>query len=161
VVKRLLIVALLGACVLDPVNDERSADLGDETPGIPQGPLHRAGQPCLACHDEMLAAGTVYAIHGESAPLRGVTVTLTDVSGATKAVTTNEVGNFFVEKNQWNATFPLHATVTYGSTSTTMSSIIGRDGSCATCHLDPLSRISAGPVYVAPTAALLSDGGAP
>jgi len=158
-VKRLLIVAVLGACVLDPVNDDRSADRGEEAPGVPKGPLHRPGQPCLACHDEFVAAGTVYGVRGEKAPLKDVVVTLTDVNGAAQAVTTNEVGNFYLKQDQWSPTFPLHAAVTFGNTTATMSSIIGRDGSCATCHLDPASRISAGPVYVAPTSALL--GGTP
>ena len=157
---RLWTIALLGACVLDPVPDQRSADLGDETPGIPQGPNHRAGQPCLACHDEFSVAGTVYAVRGESTPAVLADVLLTDVNGKTATATTNAVGNFFIPVSSWAPTYPLHARVSYEGVSAEMTAIIGRDGSCASCHANPSSRISAGPVYVAPTAAFL-DGGAP
>lgn len=75
--------------------------------------------------------------------------------------TTNAAGNFSVEPNTWRPTFPLHVAISFGGYSSTMSTIIGRDGSCATCHTDPASRISAGPVFLAPVPALLPDGGSP
>ena len=44
-----LAASLVWACG-DPVHDARVAALGDERPGVPAGPNHRPGQPCLACH---------------------------------------------------------------------------------------------------------------
>lgn len=79
----------------------------------------------------------------------------------TVMATTNAAGNFSVEPNTWRPTFPLHVAISFGGYSSTMSTIIGRDGSCATCHTDPASRISAGPVFLAPVPALLPDGGSP
>ena len=47
--KRAALLVLLLSC--DPVHDDAVSALGGETPGIPRGPLHRPGQPCLVCHD--------------------------------------------------------------------------------------------------------------
>ena len=162
-----LLVFALGTCSLDPVHDEAVSDLGGEAPGVPQGPLHRPGQPCLTCHDgttahpAMSVGGTIYGVLGESAPLANAAVTLTDVNGATFTSTTNSAGNFYVEPSSFNPTYPLHVAVRLGPLIATMSSLVGRDGSCAGCHADPASRISAGPVYLAAAAALLPDAGAP
>jgi hypothetical protein len=162
-----LLASIAAGCSLDPVNDEARADLGPETPGVARGPLHRPGQPCLACHDgstahpAMTVAGTVNAVLGSAAPLAGVSVALTDVTGMTVTAMTNAAGNFYLEPATWRPTFPLHVAISFGGYSSTMSTIIGRDGSCATCHTDPASRISAGPVFLAPVPALLPDGGAP
>lgn len=158
-VKRLgaaLSALALAMCTFEPVGDEASADLGDEAPGVSPGPTHRPGQPCLVCHaDDYSVAGTIYAVKGDKAGVAGASVLLTDVNNATFTATTNAVGNFFVAKDAWAPAFPLHAAVTIGNVTATMSSIIGRDGSCASCHAEPQSRISAGEVYVAPTKALL------
>jgi hypothetical protein len=162
-----LAAALLATCSLDPVHDEAVSDLGGERAGVPRGPMHRPGEPCLVCHDgataspAMSVGGTVYAVLGAGDPIAGASVTLTDARGATRTQTTNAAGNFYVEAASWQPTFPLHVAVTLGSLTATMSSIVGRDGSCATCHSDPPTRISAGRVYLAPNASLLPDGGAP
>ncbi|HWL85387.1 MAG TPA: hypothetical protein VNO21_06275 [Polyangiaceae bacterium] len=167
------LVALVGlaaaalTCKLDPVHDDAVSDLGDEVAGIPRGPLHRAGQPCLTCHDgstaspAMSVAGTVYGVLGDATPFAGADVLLTDVNGSTFTGKTNAAGNFYVEQSAWQPTYPLHVVVGVGKVQATMSSIIGRDGSCASCHVDPPSRISAGRVYLVPVASLLPDGGAP
>jgi hypothetical protein len=154
-------------CDLDPVHDDAVADLGGEAPGIPPGPFHRPGQPCLVCHDgstakpAMSVAGTVYAVLGNGEPIPGATVLITAEDGATFLATTNAAGNFYVEQAAWQPVFPLRAAVAYGGLTSTMSTIIGRDGSCATCHVDPPSRISAGRVYLAPSRSLLPEGGTP
>jgi hypothetical protein len=152
------------SCSLDPVHDEAQSDLGDEAPGVNPGPNHRPGQPCLICHDGTTApqwsiGGTIYGVLGSTAALSGATVNLTDANLSTFSVTSNDVGNFYVEASRWQPTYPVKVAVTYGSTTATMTTIIGRDGSCAGCHTNPASRISPGPVYVAPTAALLSSSG--
>ncbi len=169
-VKRFVIaIFVMGAlsCTLDPVHSEAQSDLGDEAPGVRPGPDHRPGQPCLICHDGTTAAqwsvaGTIYGVLGGSAPLSGAQVNLTDANLSTFSVTSNDVGNFYIEPSRWQPAYPVKVAVTYGSITATMTTIIGRDGSCAGCHVDPASRISAGAVYVAPTAAVLSaSGGSP
>ena len=152
----ILAALTLAMCSFEPVGDEASADLGDEAPGVPEGPTHRPGQPCLVCHaDDYSAAGTIYAVKGDSRGVAGAVVLLSDVNGATATATSNEVGNFFLSVDAWKPTYPIHAQVTIGDVTATMSSIIGRDGSCASCHVEPQSRVSAGQVYVASTKAQL------
>jgi hypothetical protein len=152
------------SCSLDPTHDEAKSDLGDEAPGVNPGPDHRPGQPCLVCHDGKTAsqwsvAGTITGVLGSSAPLSGATVNLTDATLSSFSVTSNEVGNFYVEPSRWQPVYPVNVTVTYGSATATMTTIIGRDGSCAGCHASVASRISPGPVYVAATTAQLSSAG--
>jgi hypothetical protein len=169
VVRRILtagLVCMVTTCSLEPVRDDAIADLGPEAPGVPPGPLHRRGQPCLVCHDgstaspAMSVGGTIYAVLGGTAPLAGAVVELTAEDGSTFTATTNAAGNFFVDASAWQPVYPLRAAVVVGALTSTMSTLIGRDGSCATCHVDPPSRISAGRVYAAPSAALLPEGGA-
>jgi hypothetical protein len=157
VVKR-FVLAILAAgvvtCSLDPVHNEAIRDLGPEAPGVRPGPLHRAGQPCLVCHDgsvtpAMSVAGTVYGVPPRATPLAGASVTLSDSSGSIFTATTNAAGNFYVEQAAWQPVYPLQASVAFGKVTAPMNTIIGHDGSCATCHTDPPSRISAGRVSVA------------
>ncbi len=154
-------------CALDPVHSEAVPDLGGATPGGPPGPLHRPGQPCLVCHDGSTASpamsigGTIYAVLGGDAPLPAASIELTAEDGSTFSAVTNGAGNFYVEESAWRPVYPVRVAVAYGALTSTMSTIIGRDGSCASCHVDPPSRISAGRVYLAPSAALLPDAGAP
>jgi hypothetical protein len=160
-------LAAVAACSLDPVRDDAVRDLGGEARGIPVGPEHRPGQPCLVCHDgsratpAMSVAGTVYGALDSPAPLAGVGVTLTDASGAIRTASTNGAGNFYIEASSWEPTFPLRVVIDYGQITAPMSTIVGRDGSCASCHYDPPSRISVGRLYVVPSASLLPDAGMP
>src|SRR5262245_45474575 len=62
---------LAGSCALDPVHDSSVKALGGEDPEWPQGPYHRAGQPCAVCHggqgpakNTFLLAGTIYYTPG-------------------------------------------------------------------------------------------------
>ena len=41
----------LAACV-DESHELQVQALGAEVPGVPMGPLHRPGQPCLVCHGD-------------------------------------------------------------------------------------------------------------
>ncbi len=156
-----LAFAAAGAC--DPVHDAQRSSLDGETRGVPTGPLHRPGQPCLVCHDGSLGnppkfsvAGTVYQNAGDTVALDGATVTLTAADGTTFATVTNSAGNFYVNPDDFDPSYPMHVSITYGSTTTTMQSHVGRDGSCAGCHKDPAAPDSPGHVYFnAP------DGGVP
>jgi hypothetical protein len=94
-------------------------------------------------------------------PLQGVSVNLLDAHGSTFVATTNAAGNFYIDESAWQPIPPIHVTVSFGDVVTEMSTNIGRDGSCASCHVDPPTRISAGHIYVVPNPSLLtsSDGG--
>lgn len=131
-----------GACRYDPVPQEIIDALGEET-GEPNA-LHRPGQPCLACHStyegalrEFVVAGTVFSINPDGTRVGApkVFVEIYDSSaGGSHSTCTNEAGNFFFPKNEWSdITFPLSATVSGNR----MDSLIGRDGSCASCHALP------------------------
>ncbi|MGH7281404.1 MAG: hypothetical protein ACRELY_07780, partial [Polyangiaceae bacterium] len=117
---------------------------------------HRAGQPCLTCHGgsgpasaQFIAAGTVYAVKGQTDPLVNGTVDLTDSTNATFDVPTNEVGNFFVTTAEWQPVFPVLVKVKLQDAEADMISHIGRDGSCADCHTATPGPRSPGPPYLA------------
>jgi hypothetical protein len=155
------------ACV-DATHDAQVQALGGEAPGVPPGPNHRPGQPCVLCHGEagpatpiFSVAGTVYAVQGQKAPAVNATVFIEDVTGVAYSANTNEVGNFYITPDQWSPTFPTKVTVMQGQNVQLMTSHVGRDGSCAACHVDPASTTSPGPVFVAlaPASTASSDGG--
>ena len=148
----------------DPVHDTRADSLGDERTGVRPGPTHRPGQPCLTCHGgdgpasaELSVAGTIFQTAAPgSPPLAGATVTVFDATqladgGAPRSVTTNGAGNFFFRKTEWSPTYPLHdiSVTSPGLASPTMMhTVVGRDGSCATCHFDPKGPNTHGHVYL-------------
>ncbi len=129
------------ACVNDPVPQEIIDGLGEET-GTPSA-THRPGQPCLVCHDSyggakppMAVAGTVYTTDamGAVVPAPAVLITITDSSGDSRMACTNPAGNFYIEKDAWaDIAFPLGVE----GAGLRMNSLIGRDGSCASCHKPP------------------------
>jgi hypothetical protein len=145
--------AVTAAC--DPVHDDAKSALGGEAPGVPRGPLHRPGQPCLICHDGAFGdprafsmAGTVFLDANTLTPAPSATVTLVGADGATEAVLTNAAGNFFVTPGVFAPKYPVHVTsVALGGVSVTMHSHIGGNGSCAGCHVDPAGPGSPGHVY--------------
>jgi hypothetical protein len=130
-----------GACRYDPVPQEIIDALGEET-GTP-GPTHRPGQPCLACHStyegaqpELVIGGTVFSIDANGARVGApkVLVEIADSANGKRPKCSNEAGNFYITKEEWpDITFPL--SVTLGGSA--MDSLIGRDGSCASCHALP------------------------
>lgn len=143
---------LLLAC--DPVVSDAVSALPDQ-PGVRNGPLHRAGQPCLLCHDgnfgdpsAFSVAGTVFETSGSLVGADLATVSLTDTAGRTYEATTNSVGNFYITPSQWSPTFPLTHVAVTGATGVMalMQSDVGRDGACASCHVDPAGVTSPGHV---------------
>jgi hypothetical protein len=150
------LAGLGGTC--DPVHEDAIAALGDEAPGVRKGPLHRAGQPCLLCHDGAIGdpakfsvAGTVYVNQNSLLPAENATVTLTSFDGSPPyTTTTNAAGNFYVEPSQYTAAYPMKVSVTYRNVLVKMNSDVGREGSCAACHTDPAGPTSAGHIYVPP-----------
>lgn len=161
--RALVLLAVLGvAGCNDPVRDDAIDALGGEAPGVPEGPLHRPGQPCVLCHggsgpgdSDFIFAGTVYQTDGPPVPLEGVLVRLIDARGVKYETGTNCAGNFFVQAADYEPEFPVWAKVIYGvaggvPVQQVMSSPIYRERSCATCHGDPKGRESTGHIYVAP-----------
>jgi hypothetical protein len=146
----------------DPVHDAQVAALGDEQPGVPMGPTHRAGQPCLTCHGgsgpaslELSVAGTIYqAATDVTPPLSGAAVTVFDATeladgGTPHATMTNTAGNFYFARTDFSPAYALHdISVSFNGAVATMQGNVGRDGSCATCHFDPKRNDSHGHIYL-------------
>lgn len=154
-------VAALGASGLVACIDESHElavkALGSEDPNVAPGPLHRPGQPCVTCHggsgpasQQFSIGGTVYASQGQSAPAANAMVSIEDITGTTTTVQTNDVGNFYITVQQWQPSYPLLPRVTLGQTTQTMSTHVGRDGSCADCHAKQPGPTSIGPIYITP-----------
>ncbi|HSO38333.1 MAG TPA: hypothetical protein VLT33_37650 [Labilithrix sp.] len=148
-----LVALALAAC--DPVHDDAQAALGGEAPGVRTGPLHRPGQPCTVCHDgklgsppEFSVAGTIFRDQADRVPLPKATVTLTGADGASFAAITNAAGNFYVEPGRFTPRYPMKTEVSYGGVTIKMTSLIGRAGACAGCHVDPAGPTSPGHVFV-------------
>lgn len=138
----LALVCGIHASCIDPTHDSSVAALGPEVAGVPEGPTHRPGQPCVLCHGaigpgepEIVVGGTIYETKGDPKPAPDITVTLTDAKGTQRTTTTNSVGNFYVLKSAWEPVFPLSVGITNSQgANAEMESKIMRDGSCATCH---------------------------
>ena len=151
-------VGLLGlaACV-DVVHEDQVQALGGEQPGVPPGPLHRPGQPCLVCHGgsgpastQFSLAGTITLTQGQPDPASGAQVTLEDISGNVVTFTTNQAGNFFVPLQSYAPQYPLQVNgVMLGmNPAPPMSTHISREGSCCGCHTPIAGTASPGPIYV-------------
>ncbi len=152
---RSALVALLGGLLTgcpNPVQDKAIEELGGECSDVPASEFHRAGQPCVLCHGEyqrdspiMSFGGTVFATKAQATPVEGVEILLTDASGSSppNPVVTNCIGNFFIESDDWQPAFPVHAEIICPNPDNpdkprrlVMGTRITRDGSCAGCHLD-------------------------
>ncbi len=150
-------VAALSACAGDPVLDQQVSDLGGEADGVEPGPLHRAGQPCMVCHQvngaarAFTVAGTVVKSKDDTTGVEGITVELLDTSGARRTAITNSVGNFFVLADDWTPLWPVATRIVLdGGKDRRMQTPIFREGSCAKCHGTQTGTRSAGPVTVSP-----------
>src|SRR5262245_59193898 len=99
-----LLLAALAAWLVgcdDPLQERAVEALGPEPFDVPEGPLHRPGQPCVLCHDgedarAFSVAGTVYLTPDSDTPAAGASVGLVDAKGAGFVAITNCAGNFFV-----------------------------------------------------------------
>jgi mono/diheme cytochrome c family protein len=157
----LVFAAGVASCSSDPTLSNLVKRQGPEADGVPKGEFHRSGQQCLACHisggpakPEFSMAGTVYlrpptAQQRDIVGVDQVEVLLIDSAGNTKRVNTNCVGNFYIEKKDFEPRYPARVAVfKEGFQRQTMQSLIGRDGSCATCHAFERALDSAGVVYL-------------
>jgi hypothetical protein len=151
----LLVAACAGGCA-DPTHEDAVAALGGEAEGVPEGPLHRPGQPCLTCHGssgpseaEFSLAGTVYTLWRQDRPMPGAVVRVEDFSGATYLIPTNDAGNFFIPRAVFTPKYPVRVKVSFADITQQMFTHISRAGSCSDCHVDPPSATSPGRVYIA------------
>jgi len=152
--------AVLGALLAlgcgNPSVDAKVELLGEENPAVEPGPFHRPGQPCVLCHStyvganpELSVGGTIFGTSRKRLPVEAATVKLWDSTGDYYETTTNCIGNFQVEKEKWDPSFPLHVEIEYPLPGeidpktglpqrkvANMGTRISRDGSCAGCHID-------------------------
>ncbi len=148
------VLLALGACAPDPVADQREAAEGPEIAGIPEGPLHRAGERCLACHraagsgPAFSIAGTIYEREALALPAAGVDVVITDLRGETRVLTTNGAGNFWITESAWTPVFPIRSELHVDGAVVAMRTEIGREGSCGACHESPGDATRMPGVYV-------------
>jgi hypothetical protein len=152
---RLALIALCAGCGTDPTIGAIADRLGPEQRGVPPGPEHRPGQPCVTCHHgsgpgdpEFSLAGTVYVDRDRALPLEGASVEFLDALDRRHTASSNCAGNFYVEADDWQPRFPVWVEVRFGAQAIAMKTPIQRDGSCATCHSDPAGPDSAGHVYL-------------
>lgn len=138
---RLVFVLALASACYDPVHEDEVAALGGEAPGVRPGPLHRPGQRCTTCHGpdgpgspEWSVAGTIFAVDGQSQPEVGARVIVTDRLGAERTLVTNAAGNFYVDRKEWDPSFPIRVQVESQGITRGMDTSIGRDGGCGRCH---------------------------
>jgi len=158
---RLVIGALLvalGGCG-DPVHDRAVDTLGPEKPGVPPGPDHRPGQPCLTCHGGqgpssfvMSFGGTVYTYLGADTTAGGAVVHVVDDQMRTFETPTNCAGNFWIPARRFQPVFPVQVAIQWGSATAVMRTEMRLDGSCNFCHVQPESGASPGQVW------MLADG---
>jgi hypothetical protein len=153
-----LVASVGSSCNLDPVHRAGVNGLGAEEADLypPESEFHRPGEPCALCHSrtgpadgEFVLAGTVfwgpnvYEDRVDQAYVR-----IKDARRTTRCFVTNCNGNFFVRPEDFpNLTFPLLVSVERtkapGRDDSTlvnkaMASHIGREPSCATCHIQGL-----------------------
>jgi hypothetical protein len=162
VVSLFFAAGLLPACQ-DPIHDQEIEALGGERDGVPKGPMHRPGQPCLVCHNDSGPAQMVFSLAGTvfqgdatqkaagTAPASDVLVHFRDSAGHEYSTGTNCAGNFFVQPTDWSPSFPVAIWLEYAGRLSTMVSAAFREGSCAKCHkLSGPAADSPGPVYFRP-----------
>lgn len=137
------ILIALTAC-LDVVHEDQVDAQGDD-PNPPEGPTHRPGQTCTVCHGgkgpgspEISIGGTVYRFRNDKSGLAGVQVHVWDANDAGQTRVTNNVGNFYWYRSEWDPTYPprvqLEGEGDDGGVKKDMITHIGGDAGCARCH---------------------------
>jgi hypothetical protein len=170
-----LVASIGSSCNLDPVHRASVNALGGENAdAYPiQSQYHRPGEPCVLCHGADGPANTQFVLGGtvfwgpDSYENRvdKAYVRVEDARKTTHCFVTNCNGNFFVTADEFpGLTFPLLISVERtkqpgnGDESTLviqpMSGHIGREASCANCHIQGLRDFgSPGQIYMYATEA--------
>jgi hypothetical protein len=154
-----IVCALLAGCA-DPVHDAAVEALGGEASGVPKGPTHRPGQPCLTCHGgdgpggdlTMSFGGTLFLHAAGDDEAVGATIRVVDARARSYETTTNEAGNFWIPESEFVPEFPVNTAVTLGRYSRVMKTWIRLDGSCNSCHGGAENYDSPGQLWVLPDA---------
>jgi hypothetical protein len=157
-----LVASMGSSCNLDPVHRTNVNQLGDERDDLypVESEFHRPGEPCALCHSDKGPADRVFVLGGTIfwGPERydrrvdQAYVRFRGPDFTTKCFVTNCNGNFYVEAADYkNLRFPLLVSVERvrnpagnspddqrqleGGSFREMTSHIGREASCATCHI--------------------------
>lgn len=147
------------SCNLDPVHRAGVNNLGGEQADLypPETEFHRPGEPCALCHSTAGPADSVFVLAGTifwgpDNYQRRVDQAYVRIGGpdsTTKCFVTNCNGNFFVKSEDYpNLKFPLLISVERVNNPggpgpndeksikiRRMTSHIGREASCGTCHI--------------------------
>jgi hypothetical protein len=155
----LVALASVGSsCNLDPVHRTGVNALGPENDQLYpiDSAYHRPGEPCALCHSDKGPADSKFVLGGTifwgpddyNARVDNAYVRILDANKTKRCFVTNCNGNFYVRESDFaKITFPLLVSVERavdpGQNETTlvirrMSSHIGREASCATCHIQGL-----------------------
>lgn len=159
----LALASIGSSCNLDPVHRANVNNLGDENADLypPETEFHRPGEPCALCHSNRGPADSVFVLGGTifGGPqeyrnrIDRAYVRILDANKTRKCFVTNCNGNFFVRTEEFQRlTFPLLVSVERtrnpGGPNPAqdeqtvaikrMSGHIGREASCATCHIQGL-----------------------
>lgn len=145
------------SCNLDPVHKNNVKALGEEQAEDypPESEYHRPGEPCALCHStrgpadtEFVLAGTVFwGPDSYSKRVDKAYVRILDGAKGRPCFVTNCNGNFYAKKGDFNFTYPMLVSVERTNnpghdestlTIRRMSSHIGREPSCAVCHIQGL-----------------------
>jgi hypothetical protein len=144
-----MLVATSSASCFDPVHAREVEALGGEVNGVGPGRLHRPGQPCRVCHGgdgpgspEFTFAGTVYLYRDEQEAAEKATVVISEAKPGGKSISlgTNEAGNFYVTKDEFDPEFPVLVEIRDArilevpAGVKSMVTPIGRNGGCGFCH---------------------------
>ena len=153
-----LVAGIGSSCNLDPVHRAGVNNLGEEKSDLypTESAYHRPGEPCALCHSKEGPASSVFVLAGTvfwgpdnyERRVPNAYVRVLDANKTRKCFVTNCNGNFYVENDQFSKlTFPIlisvEATNNPGKDESTlklrtMGGHVGRQGSCATCHIQGL-----------------------
>jgi mono/diheme cytochrome c family protein len=155
-----LLAGIGSSCNLDPVHTSQVDALGAEDGARypTESEYHRPGEPCALCHSDKGPAKSTFALGGTvfwgpdnySNRVDNAYVRVLDATKTTRCFVTNCNGNFYVKTEDFaKITYPLlisvERTTTPGSGPVEptkvirrMSSHVGREPSCATCHIQGL-----------------------
>lgn len=152
-------LAFGGSCNLDPVHRAGVNGLGPENDALypVDSEYHRPGEPCGLCHSDKGPAASKFVLSGTifwgpddyNARVDNAYVRILDANKTPRCFVTNCNGNFFVRENDFrDITFPILVSVERAVDPTKldsptlqirrMSSHVGREASCATCHIQGL-----------------------
>ncbi len=153
-----LVAGAGSSCNLDPVHRAGVNNLGPENSDAypPTSEFHRPGEPCALCHSKDGPADSQFVLEGTifwgpddyNKRVDSAYVRILDANKTRKCFVTNCNGNFFARPEDFSRiTFPLLVSVERtkdpGKDENTlvirrMTGHIGREPSCATCHIQGL-----------------------